>query len=587
MNSYGADYRTAVAAAQTFVTAARRKDGLLLDNWKRQSETQLSEFPEVSYCTASDGVPFNCKGSVFHPDTLRSILDAVNVPVFDVDINTDLLHINGPLCGIFPAALHPGSTEEQMNTVKGKTSLLVPSGGAKFGLEDPVIHQFQQWSSLMKGWLSQKTSPDTVIVLVLPVRVNTVDSALSYSLDRRVFLLALRRWVTTAALVENPQRLRYNGVTEEPLLIEQDESSLLIVKLSSAAKFQDVRVVQRSLQSDAPVNHLFPPPKIKSVHVRFDCPTSTANSNMELFKVMNMVDVDTRSSVLKGMDLQFCGEHLPAKVQYGSPDNYAVFDYFASPEEYNALEENREQYQDGEVNFGIVQVQASFLASHMSVGKTRKQSPELRDSISFMPSIVRRLSTMIVWSKFDLLISVKSMDDVQWLAADLWEHDRIVLTDLQSNQRVFGARGSVHAPKILMSYPVTLVHESILAYAGRFGTVMSVAPAGKVGQSVITFENPESSHLAAGVSVPVLGLGNIKFTTGCAQRDKEYAGLLPQTAVQSLDSRCLHAKQFVKLSASALAQVNELEDHPMEDVPPEVNANTPNKRKKTRASPKA
>ena len=93
-----------------------------------------------------------------------------------------------------------------------------------------------------------------------------------------------------------------------------------------------------------------------------------------------------------------------------------------------------------------------------------------------------------------------------------------------------------------MSYPVMLVQDSILAYAGRFGTVMSVAPAGKVGQSVITFENPESSHLAAGVSVPVHEVGNIKFTTGCAQRDKEYAGLMPQTAVQSLESRCQYAK---------------------------------------------
>ena len=56
---------------------------------------------------------------------------------------------------------------------------------------------------------------------------------------------------------------------------------------------------------------------------------------------------------------------------------------------------------------------------------------------------------------------------------------------------------------------------------------MSVDPAGKIGQSVITFENPESSHLAAGVSVPVAGLGNIKFTTGCAQWDKEYTGIMP------------------------------------------------------------
>ena len=162
-----------------------------------------------------------------------------------------------------------------------------------------------------------------------------------------------------------------------------------------------------------------------------------------------------------------------------------------------------------------------------------------------------------------------------------------MLTDLQSNQRVFGTRGSVHAPKILKSYPVTLVHESILAYAGGFVTVMSVAPAGKVGQSVITYENPESSHPAAGVNVPVSGLGNIKFTTGCVLRDKEYSGLLPQSSVQTVESRCLYAKQFMKLSASALAQLNDLDDHPMEDEPPAANLTTPNKRKKTRASPKS
>ena len=144
----------------------------------------------------------------------------------------------------------------------------------------------------------------------------------------------------------------------------------------------------------------------------------------------------------------------------------------------------------------------------------------------------------------------------------------------------------MHAPKILMLYPVTLVHDTIPTYAGRFGTVMSVAPAGKVGKSVITFEKPESSHLAAGVNVPVPGLGYIKFTTGCVQRDKKYTDLLPQTSVLTLESRCLYAKQFMKLLASALAQVNELEDQPMEEEPPAANVNTPNKCKKTRASPK-
>ena len=96
------------------------------------------------------------------------------------------------------------------------------------------------------------------------------------------------------------------------------------------------------------------------------------------------------------MDLQFSGEHIPAKVQNPCPDNYSVLNYFVSPEEFSAPEENQDQYLEGDVNFGIVQVHASFLASHMGVGKTRKQSPEIRDSISFLSSIVWRLSTMIV-----------------------------------------------------------------------------------------------------------------------------------------------------------------------------------------------
>ena len=68
---------------------------------------------------------------------------------------------------------------------------------------------------------------------------------------------------------------------------------------------------------------------------------------MELFKFINVVDVGTKSSVLKVMDLQFSGGHLVAKVQYGCPENYSFFDYFASPEEFNALEENRDQYLQG------------------------------------------------------------------------------------------------------------------------------------------------------------------------------------------------------------------------------------------------
>ena len=71
MNSQSPDGRGAVAAAQALATAVRKNDGTSLKNGMGQSETQLSEFPEVSYCTAWGGVPFKCKGSAFYPDTVR------------------------------------------------------------------------------------------------------------------------------------------------------------------------------------------------------------------------------------------------------------------------------------------------------------------------------------------------------------------------------------------------------------------------------------------------------------------------------------------------------------------------------------
>ena len=59
MVSPSVDYHGAVAAAQAFVTAVRKKDGISLKNRMEHSRTQLSEFLEVSYCAALHGVPFN------------------------------------------------------------------------------------------------------------------------------------------------------------------------------------------------------------------------------------------------------------------------------------------------------------------------------------------------------------------------------------------------------------------------------------------------------------------------------------------------------------------------------------------------
>ena len=165
---------------------------------------------------------------------------------------------------------------------------------------------------------------------MFPVRSNIINFAISYSLDQRVFLLTLHQWFITAFLAEFLLCLRDHGMRLEPHFIDTDEVSLLAIRLSSAAKFKDLRVVQWTLPSFLRVYQLFPAPKVKFVDVRFYLPSSTANSTMEMFKFMNLVDVVTKSPVLNEVDLQFASERLLLIVPFECPNSFAVYDYVRS-----------------------------------------------------------------------------------------------------------------------------------------------------------------------------------------------------------------------------------------------------------------
>ena len=150
----------------------RKRDSWHLRNWFDHFQTTLNECAQFSFNTGSDGFLFDSKGMIFHPETLYAIIKAVDLSRFDIDINMDLLHVNGPLNEIFPDAWHPGSNNEQMNCIIGNNSLLFPSCQSEFRVDSPPTPQYQQWGSMFKNWLLQKSSSITVIVLVLPARVH-------------------------------------------------------------------------------------------------------------------------------------------------------------------------------------------------------------------------------------------------------------------------------------------------------------------------------------------------------------------------------------------------------------------------------
>ena len=71
----------------------------------------------------------------------------------------------------------------------------------------------------------------------------------------------------------------------------------------------------------------------------------------------------------------------------------------------------------------------------------------------------------------------------------------------------------------MLSHPVHLTHEDIALYASRFGGVKAISPGKKVGQSIITYNSPESAYVACGSKIVIGQAGSILFTSGRSSRD--------------------------------------------------------------------
>ena len=119
MSSPAVNSNLITSAALKYIPAIRKNDSLNLRDRFDHFHTTLKEYAEFSFNTGSDGVPFNLKGTIFHPDTLNAILKGMDVSTFGIEINTDLLHVNQRLNGIFPDVLHSGPNDDQMSAVKG------------------------------------------------------------------------------------------------------------------------------------------------------------------------------------------------------------------------------------------------------------------------------------------------------------------------------------------------------------------------------------------------------------------------------------------------------------------------------------
>ena len=198
-----------------------------------------------------------------------------------------------------------------------------------------------------------------------------------------------------------------------------------------------------------------------------------------------------------------------------------------------------------------------FLCSHQpGKGGKRKEAPDVRESMRYPPALTNMVDTAVIWSKYDVYVHLDVSADPTTIAKELFEHDCITLTKLQGSHKVFGDSLEVTPPRVMLTHPVHLTHEDIALYALRFGGIKAISPGKKGGQSIVTYNSPESAYVACGSKIVIGQAGSILFTSGRSSRDDHYNNLVPQGVCSSLDARVEYCKSFAMLTSASLEALN-------------------------------
>ena len=111
-----------------------------------------------------------------------------------------------------------------------------------------------------------------------------------------------------------------------------------------------------------------------------------------------------------------------------------------------------------------MQAEHGYLCSHLpGLGKKRKEAPDVRTSMEFLPFMNKLMISAVVWSKYDVLIHLQESADPKVIAKELMDHDKLTLTRLIGAQRIFGDSNEVVPPMVLLHHP--------RKYATKFGGV--------------------------------------------------------------------------------------------------------------------
>ena len=255
----------------------------------------------------------------------------------------------------------------------------------------------------------------------------------------------------------------------------------------------------------------------------------------------------------------------------GNPEQYYVADWFISSQVFERLHGIRDTLKKNGISYSMVCTERAVLMSHRSaiVGKDengklirshRQQANDVRATVQVLPAVWRGIQSSVCWTRFDLLVILKEGVTPSSLAAALIAADNIELYNVVTKERVFPTQRVVAPPQLFVHCPVSVPHNVLCGYVSQFGGVTSLEPeAGHAGTSTITFVNPKSAHLAAGIRTFIRGCGELVFTTGDRDSDKlandAYQGKMKD--LLNIETRIAAAKPLQMLTAISTLAMEE------------------------------
>ena len=347
---------------------------------------------------------------------LQNVLPILDIKVWEFEPFTDGMHVVGM------------DVDTLMKKHLGHTSFFHPPYITSLRTPEE-IWPIWKWGLFLKQFFehaAEMRSEDTTkLVLVLPVTTLITDSKLSYSLDRHMILLMLRKYAQKVVITQGIACVQFeSGNIEHTNDYMPDDASgmYVFVLLSTTPNWVAPQVEVLDFCKKKKESTLLPQAlqMEKSMHVRLDMHKAKA-TNMDMLKTMNGLPCGTRSSIHEGDkedSLLFKNDNLPVKAPFGLPQGWSAFDFFMAQQSYDLLLGQHDELTRNRVSHALMQATGALLFTHFPQSKEipRMTADDVRVILRKCNVFMDVCQHVVSWNKFDVLAIVDENCNLSQLA---------------------------------------------------------------------------------------------------------------------------------------------------------------------------